>query len=69
MKTCSGKYFISILVETESPIPEKAEINENDALGLDLGLKDFLVTSDGTKFGNPKYLKNNFKKLNREKKS
>ena len=44
----SGKYFVSILVETEH-IPMK----ENDnSVGIDLGIKDLLITSDGEKFDN-----------------
>lgn len=41
----SGKYLVSILVETEH-IPMK----ENDnSVGIDLGIKDLLITSDGEK--------------------
>ena len=44
----SGKYFVSVLVETEY-IPMK----ENDnSVGIDLGIKDLLITSDGEKFDN-----------------
>ena len=44
----SGKYFVSILVETEyTPLGTTGNI-----IGLDLGIKDLLVTSDGEKFKN-----------------
>lgn len=44
----SGKYFVSILVETEH-IPVKST---GTAIGIDLGIKDLLITSDGEKFNN-----------------
>ena len=56
-RTPTGKYFISILVETEDTIPSKAPIDENKAVGVDLGIKTFATLSDGTEIQNPKYLK------------
>lgn len=44
----SGKYFVSILVETEH-IPMKTT---DCMIGIDLGIKDLLITSDGEKFDN-----------------
>ena len=44
----SGKYFVSVLVETEH-IPIK---KSNNAVGIDLGIKDLLITSEGEKFDN-----------------
>ena len=41
----SGKYFVSILVETEH-IPMEST---GDAIGFDLGIKDLLITSDEEK--------------------
>jgi len=54
-RTPTGKYFVSILCETGEPIPDKKEVKE--VLGIDLGIKTFLVTSDGQEFENPKFLK------------
>ena len=42
-KTPSGKYFVSFNVECEHKIIEK----NNNAIGMDLGIKDLLITSDG----------------------
>ena len=43
-RTPSGKYFVSLLVDE---LPEK--LSETDAvIGIDLGIKDFAVYSDGT---------------------
>jgi putative transposase len=62
-KTSTGKYFVSILCETNVKIPNKAIIKEKTAVGIDLGIKTFLVTSDGTKYDNPKHLRNAMAKL------
>lgn len=52
-KNPSGKYFISILTEQEiNQLPET-----NKKIGIDLGLKDFAITSDGEVFTNPKFLR------------
>lgn len=56
----SGKYYVSLCctdVETES-----LEAT-NNAVGLDLGIKDFCVTSDGKVVENHKYLKKSLEKL------
>lgn len=56
----SGKYFVSILctdVNIES-FPETGAV-----IGIDLGLKEFAITSNGDKFDNPKYLAKSQNKL------
>lgn len=68
-RTPTGKYFISILVETEDTIPDKAPIDENKAVGVDLGIKTFATLSDGTEIQNPKHLKKALKKLKRLQRS
>lgn len=68
-RTPTGKYFISILVETEDTIPSKAPIDENKAVGVDLGIKTFATLSDGTEIQNPKYLKKALNKLKRLQRS
>lgn len=51
-KNCSGKYYISICCEVDiKPLP----VNENQ-VGLDMGIKSFLVDSNGNEIFNPKYL-------------
>ena len=61
-KTCDDKYYISILVNTEIKV-----LPENDnAIGLDLGVKDLVITSNGEKYNNHKYLSKSEKKLARE---
>ena len=52
-KTKTEKYFISVLCEYEADKP----IHTGPAVGIDLGLKTFLITSDGAKTKHPKLLK------------
>ena len=58
----SGKYFVSILVETEH-IPMKST---GRMIGIDLGIKDLLITSDGEKFDNIRTTKKYEDKLAKE---
>ena len=62
-KTPTGKYFISILVETNEAVPNKKPCCENQAVGIDLGIKTFATLSDNTKIDNPRNLKKSLKKL------
>ena len=62
-RTPTGKYFASILVDTNREIPKKAPIKENTTIGIDLGIKDFLITSNGEKIENPKNLRKAQNKL------
>lgn len=55
----SGKYYVSILVETEHPALPK----EKGQVGLDLGIKDLCITSEGRKYDNPKILSKQERKL------
>jgi putative transposase len=57
-RTKTGKYFASILVDTKKPVPEKVPIASSTSIGIDLGLNDFLTTSNGDVVANPRYLKN-----------
>jgi putative transposase len=55
----SGKYFISIGAEIEvSELPKT-----QSAIGVDVGLKDFAVLSDGTTYSNPKFFRTLEEKL------
>jgi putative transposase len=65
-KTPTGKYYISILVEQDKKLPKKLKIKEKTTIGIDLGIKTFATLSDGRKIDNPKYLKNNLRKLKRQ---
>jgi len=58
-KTPTGEYFVSILVETEHKKFEKT----GKLVGIDLGLKDFAITSDNIKYKNNRYTKKYERKL------
>lgn len=58
----SGKYFVSILVETEVQPLEKT----GSSVGVDVGLKDFAILSDGTIYSNPKFFRRLEEKLAKE---
>ena len=59
-KTPSSKYYVSVLVETDDV--EKLP-KSNNRIGIDLGIKEFAITSDGECIENPKYLKKSEDKL------
>jgi putative transposase len=62
-KTPTKKYFVSILVEDGKQLPCKPNIDINNSIGIDLGIKSFITLSDGSKILNPKYLKNDLVRL------
>jgi len=63
-KTATGKYFISILCETDiQPYPKT-----KSSVGIDLGLSHFAILSTGEKIENPRFLISASKKLRREQK-
>ena len=65
-KVASDKYYVSILVEDEKELPSKSKLESENAIGIDLGLKDFAIMSDGDRISNPKYLKKSEKQLARK---
>jgi len=64
-KSPTGKFYISILVEDGIQIPNKSKIVENTTIGIDLGITNFITTSNKEKIDNPRILKNNIRKLRR----
>ena len=62
-KTPTGKYFVSILVEVNEELPNKKPLSENQAIGIDLGIKTFAVLSNGIEIQNPKHLRKAMSKL------
>lgn len=58
-KDCANRYFLSILVEENI-----AHLNPTEkTVGADLGLKSFVILSDGEVIGNPKFFHKDEKKL------
>lgn len=62
-KTPTGKYYISVLVDNGKELPAKEDITYDRTIGIDVGLKDFAVCSNGDVYKNPKYLEKSTAKL------
>lgn len=58
-----GEYWCTIVVEDNEPTKLKAKVSDETAVGIDLGIKQFAILSDGTKFDNPKYYEQAERKL------
>lgn len=56
----SGKYYVSLCC---TDIEIKHLPQTNNQVGIDLGIKDFAITSDGVKYSNPKYLQQSLNRL------
>ena len=69
IKTCtvkqvpSGKYFISILFEDGTELPNKFPIEESTTVGIDLGLKTFATLSNGSVYKRMRIIKQEEKQL------
>jgi len=61
--TATGKFFVSILVEDGKETPKKEPFGYDSTIGLDVGIKDFVTMSDGTKIDNPKFLRDSIQRL------
>ena len=67
-KTKSGRFFLSILIEMNEE-EFKQFRHTNNKVGIDLGVKDFIITSDGEVFKNKHFFKQSedkIKKLQRQ---
>jgi putative transposase len=62
-RSTTGKYYISILVDDGNELPETEHFNDDTTVGVDVGIKDFAILSNGEKIDNPKPLKNSLKRL------
>jgi len=65
-KTKTDKYFVSILVEEIVPELKRENPDIKKSIGIDLGIKEFAVCSNGRRFENPKHLKKSLQKLKKE---
>jgi len=66
-KTPTGKYFASILFDTQQELPFATITGK--ICGIDLGIKDFAIVHDGektSKYANPKHIKKQEKNLARK---
>lgn len=62
-RTVTGKYFISLLVENGKELPPKKSIDASTAVGIDFGIKDLAITSDGKRFENKDFFKSAMREL------
>jgi putative transposase len=60
-KNCSNQYYASILFEDGKDKPVLSK--DGKAIGIDLGLTHFAITSDGSKFDNPRWFKKHERNL------
>lgn len=68
-KTSTDKYFVSILVDTQTELPKKKKVKTNTSVGIDFGIKDLAVTSDGIVYENKNFFKFQQKRLKVEQRS
>lgn len=59
-RTASGRYFVSLCCVD---VPHEEYETTDSLVGIDLGIKDFAITSDGEKFDNPKFLRKSEQRL------
>ncbi len=62
-KEKTNKYYVSVITQKEEEIPKK--ITPTSIVGIDLGIKDLVVTSNGEKYPNPKEINKREKRLKR----
>ena len=62
VKEVSTKFYVSLCIEEELELPEKVT---NKAVGIDIGVKNLVVTSNKEYYGNPRYLDKYERKIKR----
>lgn len=60
-KNCAEQYYASVMFEDGKELPSPN--TDGLAIGIDLGLTHFAITSDSSKFDNPRWLKKHEKNL------
>ncbi|WRH67293.1 MAG: RNA-guided endonuclease TnpB family protein [Planktothrix sp. GU0601_MAG3] len=63
-KNPDGKYYASVLVDDGKEMPNPS--TNGKAIGIDLGLTHFAITSDGSKYSNPKHFAKHERNLKRK---
>lgn len=56
-RTPTGKYFVSILCKTGDANKKPKPVKEKTTVGVDLGIKTYIVASNGKEYDNPKFLR------------
>lgn len=62
-RECTNKYYVSVIVEETEIL--KSKKTPTSIVGIDLGVKDLVITSEGKKYSNPKELLKREKQLKR----
>ena len=60
-KNCAEQYYASVMFEDGKQMPKPS--TEGKVIGIDLGLTHFAITSDGSKFNNPRWFKKHERNL------
>ncbi|WCK55069.1 transposase [Aneurinibacillus sp. Ricciae_BoGa-3] len=63
----AGRFYASVRLQMDAPAIQKNDTND-DAVGIDMGIKTFAVLSDGTAIANPRYLITAQRKLRTQQK-
>ncbi len=61
-KKCDG-YYLVLSLEDKTVTEVKPDINPDSIVGIDVGLKEFLTTSEGETIGTPQYYRRSQKRL------
>jgi putative transposase len=61
--TSTGKYFVSVLCDTGEVLKPPKAVAEKTTVSIDLGIKAFVVTSEGKVFDHPRFLQSTLSKL------
>lgn len=64
-----GHWYVSLLVEFEIPDTSLPDPNPDKIIGVDLGVKDFAVTSEGERIPPPKFYRKGQRKLRKAQKA
>lgn len=62
-KSKTGKYFAILCYDTLTTAPQRSTPSQAQAIGIDLGIKTFIVTSEAEEIENPKFLNTNLKRV------
>ena len=58
-----GQYFVTLLIESEEDYKKLKPVKNKTTIGIDLGIKEFAVLSNGERIPNPKHSKNKLRRL------
>lgn len=67
-RDATGKWYVSLVASFEMPDTALPAPNPDEVVGIDLGLKDFAVLSDGERIATPKFYRRRQRKLRRASK-